>query len=266
MNKNDEQQFLPAAVQQADTDSVVGLHPQIIIIVHIDEDSSLNAPAGTVQTIVCFTEADKKRFEITLLADDIADGGVQRKLKFLRRLIENLCGGGWRVRFFKSFGSASMMLDRAGRILLINTDAVLRMPYRSMVNLLSRLPEMIANVYKGVKSTVKGGGGPNGINSLSASENACISLIVSEKGLLFPHGFVLSAEEQMMRIAITDTELIVSAGRRRWIHRSAVAMPFHAYKTPVTVENDAYLVAVPPDVLQTLGGLEAELWFEMLAD
>lgn len=104
------------------------------------------------------------------------------------------------------------------------------------------------------------------MNSLSASENACISLIVSEKGLLFPHGFVLSAEEQMMRIAITDTELIVSADRRRWIHRSAVAMPFHAYKTPVTVENDAYLVAVPPDVLQTLGGLEAELWFEMLAD
>lgn len=192
----------------------------------------------------------KERFEIALLSDDIADGEEQRRIKFFRRLIEKMSGG-WRVQFFKSFGTtAGLMIDRMQKVILVNADVVLRMPYRSMINVIGRLSGMIANVYKSVKSTVGGFSEPKGIKSLSASGNGCIVLSTSPKGLRFQPDFVLSAEEQMMRIAITDTDLIISAGRRRLIHRSAVALSFHAYRIAVNVEGDAYWVALPTDVLQ----------------
>ncbi|NTZ20468.1 hypothetical protein EXW96_23940 [Paenibacillus sp. JMULE4] len=266
MNKNGKQQYLPAAVKQLDADGVGGLHPQFIIVVQIIGDSRCMVSKESLQIVECVSEVTKERFEIALLADDITGDGERRKLKSFQRLIEKLCGG-WRMHFFKSSASTTgMMLDRVNKVLLVNADAVLRMQYCSVIKLIGKLSGMIANVYKGVKSTVGGFSGPKGIKSLLSSKNADIVLVVSEKGLLFPPGFVLSAEEQMMRITITDTNLIVSAGRRRWIHRSAVELQFHVYKITVTVEDDAYLVAVPPDVLQTLGGPGAELWFELIAD
>ncbi|MFC0210972.1 hypothetical protein ACFFK0_00685 [Paenibacillus chartarius] len=219
MNKNDEQQFLLTMVQRAEADSViVRIQPQIIIVVRIREDSRRNVSAKVMQTIECVYEVTDERFEITLLSDAIADGGGQRKFKFFQRFIEKLCGG-WRVQFFQSFGSTtSLMIDRVRRMLLINAD-VLRMPYRSLMKLIGRLPEMIGIALKSVKSTVDGFTVPQSVKSQSASDNAYIVLVASEKGLLFPPDFILTASEWTMRVTATDTELCISASRRRWIHR-----------------------------------------------
>ncbi len=266
MNKNDEQQFLPAAVQQADTDSVVGLHPQIIVVVGTIEVSLHDESTGGMRKIECISELTNERFEIIALADNNAVGG-RSKAGFFRRTIEKLCGG-WRVQFFNACDSAAdhykMMIDRAGRILLINAD-VLRMPYRTLLKLIGGLPRMIEMALRSVKSAVDELRVPRGIKGLSTSKNARISLVASEKGLQFPSGFVLSAEEWMMRVTSIDTELCISAGRRRWIHRPAVALPFYAYKVAVSVEDDAYMVALPQDVLQALGP-GSELQFDEYAD
>ncbi|MFD2662307.1 hypothetical protein, partial [Paenibacillus thailandensis] len=84
MNKNDEQQFLPAAVQQTDTDSVVGLHPQIIVVVGTIEASLHNESTGGMRKIECISELTNERFEIIALADNNAVGG-RSKAGFFRR-------------------------------------------------------------------------------------------------------------------------------------------------------------------------------------
>lgn len=268
MNKYDGQQFLPVAVQQADADSVVeGIHPQIIIVVHIVEDSRRKATAGAAQTIECVSvsEVNKERFEITLLSDDIVDGGGQRKLKFFRRLIEKMCGGGWQVRFFKSFGSTdNLMIDRVRRVLLINAD-ILLLPYRSMMKLISRLPAMINLALNSVKSTVEGFGGPRGIKSRSASENARIVLVASDKGLLLPPEVVLNAEGRFVRVTVTDVDICIRSADWRWLHRSSENLSFYSYKIEVVVDDGSYLIALPPDVIQAMGP-GSELEFDIYAD
>lgn len=252
MNKANGRQLFPAAKQQVD-DVASEIQPNIIIIVvQILGDVHFTTSGEPTQIVECYSETDKRLFEVVLLSDNTLNVDGQRKLKLFKRLIAKVSGG-WQAQFFNADDVAfKLMLDRDRKKLLINVD-VLRMSYRSLIKLIGRVPEMIYTLLKSVESTMKRANTPRGAMSLSSTPNASMALtVVAEKGLRLPSGFALTAENRLVRVTITDVDICIQSASWKWMHGSVVALAFHSYKIEIEVDGDSYLIRIPPDVLSAL--------------